>query len=249
MPILFEACVEGVDGVRAAADGGAHRAELCASLVTGGISPSPGVVAEARRVPGVQLVAMVRPREGDFCYTDAELASMRADVTAFREAGVDGVVFGVLHPDGTIDVERTAELVALARPCSVTFHRAFDRTRDPLAALDALIALGVDRVLTSGLAPTAHEGAPLLRRLVERAAGRITILPAVGIRPDNAAALVAATGVTEVHATAFAALQSPMTYRNPEVYMGAPGLEEYVRAVTDARAVAAMVDALGRISG
>ena len=244
MPILFEACVEGVDGVRAAAAGGAHRAELCASLATGGLSPSPGAVAEARRVPGIELMAMVRPREGDFCYTPGELAGMRADVRAYREAGVDGVVFGLLHPDGTIDEARTAELIALARPCSVTFHRAFDRVRDPVAALDALIGLGVDRVLTSGLAPTAHEGAPLLRRLVDRAAGRIVILPAVGIRADNVAALVAATGVREVHATASATTESPMTYRNPEVYMGAPGLEEYVRDVTDERAVRAMVGAL-----
>ena len=249
MPIRFEACVEGVDGVRAAAAGGAHRAELCASLVTGGLSPSPGVVAEARRVPGIGLMAMVRPREGDFCYTDGEVASMRADVVAFRKAGVDGVVFGLLHPDGTVDAERTAELIALARPMSVTFHRAFDRTPDPLAALDTLIALGVDRVLTSGLAPTAHEGAPLLRRLVQRAAGRVVILPAVGIRPDNVAALVAATGVGEVHATAFAKTESPMTYRNPEVYMGAPGLEEYVRDVTDVGAVHAMVNALRLIGG
>ena len=243
--VLFEVCVEGVDGVLAAAQAGARRVELCASLFTGGLSPSPGTVAAATRVSGVDIMCMVRPREGDFCYTDAEFDGMLADVDAYKALGVAGVVFGVLLPDGTIDVPRAERLIARARPLSVTFHRAFDVTADAPAALDTLIELGVDRVLTSGQCATAPEGSDLIRRLVARAGGRIGILPGCGITPLNALALVQETGVDEVHATAFAKTDSPMQHRNPEVYMGAPGLEEFERLVTSETEVRRMLAALG----
>ncbi len=230
--VLFEVCVEGVDGVLAAAEAGAKRVELCASLFTGGLSPSPGTVAEAVKIPDVDIMCMVRPREGDFCYTDAEFATMLSDIEAYKAAGVSGVVFGVLMPDGTIDKLRTAALVARARPMLVTFHRAFDVTVDSYAALEDLISLGIDRVLTSGQAATAPLGAEVIAKLVEQAAGRIIILPGCGIEPGNVVELIRATGVTEVHATAFAKTDSPMRHRNPEVYMGAPGLEEFERLVT-----------------
>ena len=242
--ILFEVCTEGVDGVLAAAEAGAQRVELCASLFTGGLGPSPGVVAEACCVPGVEVMCMVRPRAGDFCFTDAELRGMLADIGAYKAAGAAGVVFGVLSPDGTVDEARTALLVERARPLSVTFHRAFDVTRDPYDALDALLRLGVDRVLTSGQRATAPEGAPLIAELVRRSAGRLTVLPGCGITPDNVGALVRSTGVREVHATAFAKTDSPMRHRNPEVYMGAPGLEESERQVTSAAEVGRMLAAL-----
>lgn len=247
-PVLLEVCTEGVDGVLAAAEAGASRVELCASLFTGGLSPSPGVAAEACAVPGVEVMCMVRPREGDFCYTAAESRGMLADVDAYKAAGASGVVFGVLLPDGTVDEARTAELIARARPLSVTFHRAFDVTRDPREALDALLQLGMDRVLTSGQRATAPEGTGLIAELVERGAGRIGILPGCGITPDNVAALVAQTGVTEVHATAFAKTGSPMRHRNPEVYMGAPGLDEFERRVTSATEVRRMLTALRRLA-
>ena len=169
---------------------------------------------------------------------------MLADIDAYKAAGAHGVVFGVLLPDGRVDEARTAQLIERARPMAVTFHRAFDVTLDPREALDALIRLGVDRVLTSGQRATAPEGAALIAELVERGAGRIGILPGCGITPDNVGALVAATGVTEVHATAFAKTDSPMRHRNPEVYMGAPGLEEFEREVTSAAEVQRMLAAL-----
>ncbi len=243
--VLFEVCVEGVDGVLAAAEAGAQRVELCASLFTGGLSPSIGTVVEAVKIPGVDVMCMVRPRAGDFCYTDAEFAGMLADVDAYKAAGVAGVVFGVLLPDGTVDKLRTAVLVARARPLRVTFHRAFDVTRDPYAALEDLITLGIDRVLTSGQAATAPLGTDVIASLVRQAADRITILPGCGITPDNARALISATGVTEVHATAFAKTDSPMRHRNPEVYMGAPGLDEFEREVTSVEEVRRMLWALG----
>lgn len=242
--IRFEACVEGVDGVVAAERGGADRVELCASLTEGGLSPSPGVVAGAVAAASIPIVCMVRPRGGDFCYTAAEFAAMLADIAAFRAAGVGGIVCGVLLPDGTIDAGRTARLVEAAGPLPVTVHRAFDMTRDPLAALDTLIELGVARVLTSGQEATAVEGAGLIATLAQRAADRVEILPGSGLTPENVAAFVAATGVREVHATAFARTESPMAYRNERVYMGVPGLPEYARQVTDVAEVRRMVAAL-----
>ena len=242
--VLLEVCTEGLDGVLAAAEAGAPRVELCASLFTGGLSPSPGVATEACRVPGIEVMCMVRPREGDFCYTDAELRGMLADIDAYKAAGATGVVFGVLLPDGTVDESRTARLIARARPMSMTFHRAFDVTRDPYEALDALLRIGVDRVLTSGQRATAPEGAPLIAALVRHSAGRLTILPGCGITPDNVGALLRSTGVREVHATAFARTDSPMQHRNPEVYMGAPGLEEFEREVTSVAEVRRMLAAL-----
>lgn len=246
--IVFEVCLESVDGVLAAAAAGATRVELCASLFTGGLSPSPGVVAGAVQVPSVDIMCMVRPREGDFCYTDAEFASMLADIDAYKALSVAGVVFGVLLPDGTIDKLRMAALVARARPMLVTCHRAFDVTVDPYAALNDLIALGIDRVLTSGQAATAPVGVEVIAKLVKQAAGRIIILPGCGIDPVNVADLVRATGVTEVHATAFAKTDSPMRHRNPEVYMGAPGLEEFERQVTGVEEVRAMLGVLGELA-
>ena len=199
----FEVCVDSPDGVRAAAEGGAERVELCSDLLEGGLTPSAGCLAVARRVPDVELVAMVRPRGGDFCYSASELEVLALDLAHAVEQGVDGVALGVLTPDAKIDVERTAELVRAARPARVTFHRAFDWIDDQVAALEQLIELGVDRVLTSGGAPTAPEGADRIRALVERAAGRIEVVAGCGVRVGVVRELVERTGVGAVHFTAF----------------------------------------------
>ena len=229
---LFEVCVEGVDGVLAAARAGARRVELCASLTEGGISPNPGTVQRARDLTDTEIMVMVRPRGGDFLYTPREVESMLADIDFYRSVGVDGVVFGTLQPDGHIDRSLTQQLAKAAASLKVTFHRAFDMTVDPLQALDVLIELGIDRVLTSGQAATAPEGAALITQLHTRAAGRIGILPGGGLRPENVRAFLDQTGVSEFHATAFAPLESAMTYRNERVYMGVPGLPEYARQIT-----------------
>jgi copper homeostasis protein len=189
-------------------------------------------------------MAMVRPRGGDFCYTDAELEVMAEDVEQLKQAGADGIVLGLLRPDGTVDAERTARLMARARPLSVTFHRAFDMSRDPREALETLIDLGVERVLTTGLEPTVLEGAGLLRQLVEAAADRITVMPGGPVSERVMRQVVERTGARELHFACFEDQPSPMRYRNPRVYMGAALYPpEYSRSLVSAERVRAMIRA------
>jgi copper homeostasis protein len=199
--ILVEACVDTMRSVRAALAGGADRLELCADRATGGLTPSDGLIELAREAGDRPLAVMIRPRPGDFLYDADEFDVMRRDIIRCRELGAEAVVLGLLLPDGTVDLPRTAALTALARPMDVVFHRAFDRTPDAEAALESLIAIGIDRVLTSGHAATASEGIPMLARLVARAAGRITMLAGGGVRPENARAIVEGTGVHEIHSS------------------------------------------------
>lgn len=199
----FEVCVESVDGVRAAARAGAQRVELCADLAIGGVTPDLAVVKEALAAADGRLAVhvLVRPRGGDFVYSAAEVDIMRRDLAAVVNAGVDGVVVGALDPAGRVDLPTSRALVGAGRPASVTFHRAFDDTADPFAALEAVADLGVDRVLTSGAAPTAAEGAGRLAQLVEAAGDRLIVLAGGGITDANAAT-VAAAGVRELHFSA-----------------------------------------------
>jgi copper homeostasis protein len=191
--------------VRAALAGGADRLELCAVRSCGGLTPSSGLIELAREAGDRPLAVMIRPRPGDFLYDADEFEVMRRDIMRCRELGAEAVVLGLLSADGTIDRSRTAALTALARPMDVVFHRAFDRTPDADAALEALIELGIDRVLTSGQAPTAFDGIATLARLVARAAGRITVLAGGGVRPENARAIVEGSGVSEIHSSGAAA--------------------------------------------
>lgn len=243
-PVLVEACVDSIESAAAAAEGGAARLELCANLVEGGTTPSAGTVSVARELD-LRLHVMIRPRGGDFHYTAREFESMRRDIREARRLGADGVVFGVLTPDGAMDGERMRILLDEARPLSVTVHRAFDMTRDPDEALDTLIALGADRVLTSGQRATVPEGMAVIRDLVRRAAGHIGILPGGGITAANVAEVVQGTGVREVHVHAARAFPSPMRFRNPRVAMGgAYTPDEYRRAETEPAQIAAVVRAL-----
>ncbi len=245
--VLVEACVESVESAVAAAEGGADRVELCDDLVEGGTTPSAGAIRLARARLDVGIHVMIRPRGGDFLYTDLEFEVMRHDIAVARELGADGVVLGLLCRDGTIDRERTARLVEDAGPLPVTFHRAFDVSRDPMDALETLIELGVRRVLTSGQRPAALESLDLIRRLVAAAAERVTILAGGGITPENAARIVAETGVTEIHLYAPRRFPSPMEFRNDAVPMGmAYEPEEYVRTVTDAARIRAVVASVRR---
>ena len=245
-PILVEACVDSVESALAAGRGGAHRMELCANLIEGGTTPSAGTLAVCRARLEIPIFVLIRPRGGDFLYSAAELAVMLEDIGRAKEAGAHGVVTGVLRADGEIDTDRTRQLVAAARPLRVTFHRAFDVSRDAGRALETLIALGVDRVLTSGQAATAPEGAETIARLVRQAAGRIAVLPGGGVTADNVADLVRATGVSEVHLTGAATHQSGMTFRAPQVTIGdvAPR-SEYEWNVTDAGQIRRVVAMLG----
>jgi copper homeostasis protein len=231
---LFEICVEGIDGVIAAQAGGGDRVELCASLLEGGITPSFGTIRAALKLTHLPVHPILRPRGGDFLYSDAEFASMLDDAREMARMHAAGFVSGCLTADGRIDEVRMTALKQAAAPLSFTCHRAFDMTRDPGDALEALIRCGVDRVLTSGQQATAVAAIPLLKRLHERAAGRIVIMACGELGPDNIAQVRQATGLTEFHFAAPRVEPSGMTWRNPDVGMGGTALDrEYSNTVTD----------------
>lgn len=196
---IVEVCTENVASVLAAAQGGANRVELCARLDLDGLTPTDDMISEARAVEGLILHVLIRPRKGDFVYTAEEVSVMADSIDAARRLGADGVVFGTLLPSGEIDKEACALLMKHAKGMNVTFHRAFDVCKNPLAALEDIIALGFNRILTSGQAASAEAGIPLLRKLIEKSAGRITILPGAGVNADNAALILHETGAKEIH--------------------------------------------------
>ena len=241
--LRFEICVDSIAGVVAAREAGAHRVELCASLIEGGITPSIGMIRRARNVDGIGLHVIIRPRGGDFLYSAEEVEVMEADIDAAKAAGADGVVFGMLKPDGTVDAALTERLVARSRPLSVTFHRAFDMTPDPFEALATLIELGIERVLTTGQEASSLEGADTIAALVEAAGDRIIVM-AGGMTPRTAGRIVAMTGVREVHFAALSPVGSGMRFRRPDVYMGGTlRPPEYDRLDTVASDVAAVIAA------
>ena len=226
--ITLEICAASVASCIAAEEGGAQRIELCDNLLEGGTTPSYATIAVAREKVQIDLYPIIRPRGGDFLYDDLEFAVMQKDIKLCKSLGCNGVVIGLLTADGKVDIPRTKELVKLAWPMGVTFHRAFDMTEDPLQALEDIIETGCERILTSGQRNTATEGIPLLKTLVEKAAGRIAIMVGSGVRAHNIAELVKETGAAEFHTTAKAYEESGMQYRNPNVSMGGiPGVPEY----------------------
>jgi copper homeostasis protein len=220
--MLYEICLESADDVAAAAEAGADRVELCAALFEGGITPSQGMIEQAVAVAAgrLRVHVIIRPRGGDFIYTPYEAEVMLRDIAAAKAAGADGVVIGALTPDAEIDVDLCARLVEAARPLSVTFHRAYDVTRDPEKAFEDVVSLGVDRLLTSGAAPSALEGADLIARLVEKAAGRIIVMPAAGINERTAARVAEQTGAQELHFTASETVRSESRFHPDGIYMG-----------------------------
>ncbi len=240
--MIYEICVDSVAGVRAAREAGAHRVELCADLMEGGITPSRGMIREARTVAGIQLQVIIRPRGGDFLFDDDEFAVMRADIDAAKTEGADGIVVGLLAVDGTVDVVRTRELVASARPLFVTFHRAFDMTPDPFVALETLIGLGIDRVLTSGQEASVLEGLPLIADLVQRAGERIVVMPGGGITARNVERIVAAARPREIHFAALEPEAGRMRFRREHVFMGGElRPPEYDRMATSADSIRSVI--------
>ncbi|MER8952881.1 copper homeostasis protein CutC [Mesorhizobium sp. M0833] len=236
---LIEICVEGIDGLLAAQAAGADRVELCASLIEGGITPSFGTVRTALELATIPFHVIVRPRGGDFLYSEAEYRSMLADVGALADTGVAGVVIGCLNADGTIDEQRMSQLVKAAGSLNVTCHRAFDMTRDPTEALETLIRCKVGRVLTSGQRDTALEGADLLADLVRQAGDRIIILGCGGLDPENIGKVRRKTGLSEMHFAALKDVPSAMRYRNPTVGMGGTDLDREYRTTVTYKAMAA----------
>jgi copper homeostasis protein len=237
-PLKIEICVEGIDGLVAAQNAGADRVELCASLLEGGLTPSLGTVKAALAIATIPFHVIIRPRGGDFLYSELEFDSMVEDIKAIRALGVAGVVIGCLTADGRIDVPRMRALVDAARPMAVTCHRAFDMTRDYVEAVEALISAGVDRVLTSGQRDTALEGADILKSTVVAAHGRLVIMACGALDETNIAQVLSSTGVDELHFAALAVTKSPMQFRNEHVGMGGTALErEFEITVTDESAV------------
>jgi copper homeostasis protein len=247
--ILLEACVDSVESALAAEAGGADRVEVCENMPEGGTTPSAGLIEVCRERLRIPVHVLIRPRGGDFVYSDVELEVMQRDIALSARLRVAGVVLGALRPDGTVDVERSRALIGVARPLSVTFHRAFDFTPDADQALDALIGLGVDRVLTSGQAATAREGTRVLTRLVSRAAGRVVILAGGGVNEENVAEIAHRTGVREVHVRATSLLESPSSYRPPHLSLQKRPLpNEFDRAVTDPERIRRISGLLQRLN-
>jgi copper homeostasis protein len=240
--VLLEVCVDSVGSAMAAERGGAHRVELCSNLSEGGVTSSAGLISQVRRKVSIDIHVMIRPRAGDFCYSAEEIETMEQDVLAAKQLGANGVVLGILTPDGEIDVERTRHLVQLARPLETTFHRAFDMSRNLDKSLADVIEAGADRVLTSGGEQKVEDGIPMVARLVQAADRRIAVMVGAGISESNVNRIVTETGVREIHASLRAHVPSSMRYRNQKVSMGSVKGREYERAIVLEDAVRRLLD-------
>ncbi|XP_056903357.1 copper homeostasis protein cutC homolog isoform X1 [Takifugu flavidus] len=241
---LIEVCVDSVESAVNAERGGAGRLELCSSLTEGGLTPSLGLLQVLKQYVKIPVYVMIRPRGGDFLYSDQEVQVMRKDIELMKKHGADGLVLGALTEDGQVDAELCMELLAAARPLPVTFHRAspllltfvkaFDMARDPVGTLEMLVSLGFQRVLTSGCDTSALEGLPVIKRLIDQAKGRITIMPGGGITERNLQRILEGSGAEEFHCSARSSKDSAMKYRNTSVAMGASlSAPEYSLKVAD----------------
>ena len=215
MSFIIEIATSDFLTTKSAVEGGADRIELCANLAEGGTTPSYAHIKKCREAFSIPLFPIIRPRGGDFLYTKDEFEIMKNDIKLCKELGCEGIVIGLLNMDGTIDMTRTSELIELAYPLEVTFHRAFDRCKDPFAALEELIEIGCQRILTSGQKPTVSEGVDLIAELNRKADDRIIILPGSGVRKDNIKMLAEKTGCIEFHSSLRGKAKSPMQFIHP----------------------------------
>lgn len=215
MSLPLEICVFNTETAIAAAAAGADRIELCENYANGGTTPSYGYLRTTREKVFIPIFPMIRPRGGDYYHREEEIEIIRKDILLCKELGFEGVVIGLLNIDGTIDKENTARLVEAAYPLDVTFHRAFDRCKEPLEALETIIACGCTRILTSGQQPKAPDGKELIKTLVDQADGRIIIMPGSGINSGNIAMMREFTGAKEFHTSARILKESPTTFMNP----------------------------------
>lgn len=200
-----------------AQNGGADRIELCDNPSEGGTTPSYGSIELLRKKLSIEIYVMIRPRGGDFCYSDDEFSTMQHDIEMCKQLNVAGVVFGILTPDGKIDTKRCKKLIELARPMKVTCHRAFDMTKDPFEALEDCISIGFDRILTSGQQPQAIKGVELIHKLIQKSAGRISIMPGSGVNEETVSEIITKTGASEIHFSAVSFDRSKMVYQNTAI--------------------------------
>ena len=215
MKYIIEIATSDFLTTKSAVEGGADRVELCANLAEGGTTPSYAHIKKCREAFDIALFPIIRPRGGDFLYNKDEFEIMKNDIKLCNELGCEGIVIGLLNMDGTIDMTRTSELIELAYPLDVTFHRAFDRCKDPFAALEELIEIGCQRILTSGQKPTVSEGVDLIAELNKKADDRIVIMPGSGVRKDNIKMLAEKTGCIEFHSSLRGKTKSPMQFIHP----------------------------------
>ena len=228
-PVLIEVCIDSVASALAAERGGAQRVELCSDLLEGGVTPSSGLLGVVRGSVSIAVYPIIRPRPGDFCYSDQEFDTMCRDIEVARSEGADGVVVGILNTNGHVDVERTRQLVELARPLSVTFHRAFDMSADLLRSLEDVCTTGADRILTSGGEQECVQGIDKVAHLVTASRGRVKIMAGGRIGINNAAKIIERTGVSEIHVGLASSVTSPMFHRNPRLSLGKALGNEYQR--------------------
>jgi copper homeostasis protein len=246
--MVLEVCIDSVESAIAAERGGADRVELCSDLLEGGITPGAGLIASVRSRIAIDLFVMIRPRGGDFCYTDFEFEVMQEEIAHARRLGANGIVLGLLDEDGRVDVPRTRKLVELAQPLPVTFHRAIDMTPDLAAAMEDVISTGSKRILTSGGAPNATRGIPQIARMNEAAKGRIGIMPGGGITAHSIVSLAEGTGAAEFHSSARTAFPSPVRFRKQGMALGDIRDREYRRFAVREETVRALVERLERMT-
>lgn len=244
MSYIIENCANSAESCLNAQIGGAYRVELCASIPEGGTTPTFGEMSAARRLlDKTKLNVIIRPRGGDFLYSETEIQIMLDDIKIAKQIGVDGVVFGCLDKNGNIDIETMKRLIKASEGLSITFHRAFDMCRNPFEALEQIIDLGCDRILTSGQQSTAEAGVDLIRQLVDKAGERIIIMPGCGVRENNIKFIAEQTGAKEFHTSAREWIDSQMIYKNPNVSMGGTvNIEEYRREITSVNRIKEIIN-------
>ncbi|MCA6434142.1 MAG: copper homeostasis protein CutC, partial [Cytophagales bacterium] len=237
LAVTIEVVVYNIESALKAQEGGADRIELCDNPSEGGTTPSFATIEAVRQNASMDVYVMIRPRGGDFLYSNYEFHSMKRDISQCQKLSVDGIVFGILNPEGTIDKKRCKELIDKARPLKVTCHRAFDMTRDPFEALEDCIEVGFDRILTAGQQAKASQGAELIGQLIEKANGRIAIMPGSGVNEETVEEIIQKSGAQEIHFSATAFRESGMTFKNQQINgMGSEdGSEFKVRTVDPER--------------
>lgn len=248
MEFKLEICVDSAISALNAQSAGADRIELCDNLGEGGTTPGYGMIISARNNLSIGIHVLIRPRGGDFLYSDTEYDIMRRDIELCGENGIDGIVTGILFPDGTIDVERTARLIEFAYPMTATFHRAFDMCADPVRGLEDVIATGASRLLTSGQQNKALDAVELIRQLVIQAGERLIVMPGGGIDETNAAQIITATKAKELHLTGRMEIDSEMIFRRQGISMGSlPGNSEFKRKIADPEKIKKIIESLKMI--
>lgn len=238
MSFILEACVDSVESAMEAVKGGANRLEVCGDLIIGGTTPNINLFKILKEKTNIKMNVLIRPRYGNFHYTENEFEIMKRDIKMFKSAGANGIVIGMLNPDGTLDIGRMKELIAEAEGMHITLHRAFDMCKDPLATLEEAKKLGIDSILTSGQKNNCTEGRELLKQLVEKSEHKIEILIGSGLNSNNVEDIISYTKSCAVHTSGKREVESDMQYRREDISMGFPILSEYVILRTQSEEIA-----------